>query len=59
MLVFHCPKCDSTNVIKNGKNSAGNQISRDTLKKMLNKVSEQQTVKESLLCVEATFMDTI
>jgi transposase-like protein len=22
---FHCPKCDSTNVVKNGKNSAGSQ----------------------------------
>ena len=24
-VVFHCPKCDSTNVVKNGKNSARNQ----------------------------------
>jgi insertion element IS1 protein InsB len=24
-VVFHCPKCASTNVVKNGKNSAGNQ----------------------------------
>ena len=24
-IVFHCPKCDSTNVVKNGKNSAGSQ----------------------------------
>ena len=23
--VFHCPKCDGTNVVKNGKNSAGSQ----------------------------------
>ena len=23
--VFHCPKCDSTDVVKNGKNSAGSQ----------------------------------
>jgi len=23
--IFHCPKCNSTSVIKNGKNSAGNQ----------------------------------
>jgi len=25
MVVFHCPECDSTNVVKNGKNSAGSQ----------------------------------
>jgi len=24
-VIFHCPKCDSTNVVKNGKNSAGSQ----------------------------------
>lgn len=24
-VTFHCPKCDSTNVVKNGKNSAGSQ----------------------------------
>ncbi len=23
--VFHCPRCDSTQVVKNGRNSAGNQ----------------------------------
>jgi transposase-like protein len=23
--VFHCPQCNSTNVVKNGKNSAGSQ----------------------------------
>ena len=25
VVVFHCPECDSTNVVKNGKNSAGSQ----------------------------------
>ena len=25
IVVFHCPKCNSTNVVKNGKNRAGNQ----------------------------------
>jgi transposase-like protein len=24
-VTFHCPKCDSTQVVKNGKNSAGSQ----------------------------------
>jgi len=24
-VVFHCPKCDGINVVKNGKNSAGSQ----------------------------------
>ena len=24
-VVFHCPKCDSSNIVKNGKNSAGSQ----------------------------------
>lgn len=24
-VTFHCPKCDSINVVKNGKNSAGSQ----------------------------------
>ena len=23
--IFHCPQCHSTNVVKNGKNSAGSQ----------------------------------
>ena len=101
VVVFHCPECDSTNVVKNGKNSAGSQqflckecrksavmypqnqrsqeekeqilsayherpsmrgiarmfhISRDSLKKLLTggkKVSEQPTVKESLLPAES------
>ena len=25
VIVFHCPECDSTNVVMNGKNSAGSQ----------------------------------
>jgi transposase-like protein len=24
-VTFHCPNCDSTNVVRNGKNSAGSQ----------------------------------
>jgi transposase-like protein len=24
-VIFHCPKCNSTTVVKNGKNSAGSQ----------------------------------
>jgi transposase-like protein len=24
-VIFHCPRCDSTNVVKNGRNRAGNQ----------------------------------
>jgi len=24
-VIFRCPRCNSTNVVKNGKNSAGNQ----------------------------------
>lgn len=24
-IIFHCPKCNSTDVVKNGKNSAGSQ----------------------------------
>jgi len=24
-VIYHCPKCDSANVVKNGKNSAGSQ----------------------------------
>ena len=24
-IVFHCPECNSTKVVKNGKNSAGSQ----------------------------------
>ena len=24
-VTFHCPNCDSTHVVKNGKNSAGSQ----------------------------------
>src|ERR1700750_3224973 len=25
IVIFHCPKCNSTNVVKNGKNRAGSQ----------------------------------
>lgn len=25
VIVFHCPECESTNVVMNGKNSAGSQ----------------------------------
>jgi insertion element IS1 protein InsB len=24
-VIFHCPRCNSANVVKNGKNSAGSQ----------------------------------
>jgi transposase-like protein len=52
-VTFHCPNCDSVNVIKNGKNSAGSQqfLCKDCSKSamMYPKYERSQAEKEQIL----------
>lgn len=53
VVVFHCPKCNSTNVVKNGKNRAGSQqfLCRDCKKSAVMYPRNQRTEadKEQIL----------
>lgn len=50
---FHCPNCDSINVVKNGKNSAGSQqfLCKDCRKSavMYPKYQRSEAEKEQIL----------
>lgn len=52
-VIFHCPKCNSTKVVKNGKNSAGNQqfLCKDCGKSavMYPKYQRSEAEKEQIL----------
>jgi transposase-like protein len=52
-VIFHCPNCDSTNVVKNGKNSAGSQqfLCKDCGKSavMYPKYQRSEAEKEQIL----------
>jgi transposase-like protein len=52
-VTFHCPKCDSANVVKNGKNSAGSQqfLCKDCGKSavMYPKYERSEAEKEQIL----------
>ena len=52
-VTFHCPKCESVNVVKNGKNSAGNQqfLCKDCGKSavMYPKYQRSETEQEQIL----------
>ena len=52
-VTFHCPNCNSVNVIKNGKNSAGNQqfLCKDCRKSavMYPKYRRSEAEKEQIL----------